>query len=264
MQHGHAQGAHGASATAARGRAGHSAAGAEGTRSARCNATGICRCTCWCTAFCNTATWQCEGRRAAGPRRPHAEQCVRVARMGLLHAAVRRWRRRQSRGGGAGKTRTRVFCNGILRLRQFRNGWTRCDHTELEAIILGHPPTWRTKAARPKPRDGEEGGSTTGGMRCTGAGRRDVAICPEATCGGTSRRSMASRAATLTATRTAKIQKRQRRRPVSGRAAHGEPVKGRAQTTKPVTANGDCTGKPARWHACGQGMRKRKAGDGGD
>ena len=169
MQHGRAQGAHGARATAARGRAGHSAAGAEGTRSARCNATGICRCTCWCTAFCNTATWQCEGRRAAGPRRPRAEQCMRVARMGPLHAAVRRWLRRRSRGGGAGKTQTRIFCNGILRLRQFRNGWTRCDHTELEATILGRPPTWRTKAARPKPSGGEEGGSTTGGMRCTAA-----------------------------------------------------------------------------------------------
>ena len=178
---------------------------------------------------------------------------------------------RRSGGGCAGGAeeaaqakRRPGFCNGILRLRQFRNGWARCDHTEFEAITLGRPPTWRTKAARPKPRDGEEGGSTAGGMRCTGAGRRDVAICPEATCGGTSRRSMASRAATLTATRKAKTQKRQRRRPVSGRAAHGEPVKGRAQTTKPVTANGDCTGKPARWHACGQGMRKRKAGDGGD
>ena len=121
---------------------------------------------------------------------------------------------RRSGGGCAGGAeeaaqakRRPGFCNGILRLRQFRNGWARCDHTEFEAITLGRPPTWRTKAARPKPRDGEEGGSTTGGMRCTGAGRRDVAICPEATCGGTSRRSMASRAATLTATRKAKTQK---------------------------------------------------------
>ena len=74
--------------------------------------------------------WSRRTRRGC-PR--HARHTGGAAARGGQAAAAQAEPRRRRR-----QNADRVFCNGILWLRQFRNGWTRGDHTEFEATILGH------------------------------------------------------------------------------------------------------------------------------